>query len=85
MRRYGSAEGGAGKTSATEDGGAWVQHQPRGGGGAGGGDPQAADQAAPPQLWHGRGHRLQLLCRTVRRPAETAAAAAEATAAAAAR
>ena len=77
---YGPAEGGARQGTATKDAGDGVRDQPRGRGGAGRGDPQAADKAEAPQLWDGRGHRLQLLRRTVRRPE---AAAAEATAAAA--
>ena len=76
---YGPAQGGARQGTGTKDAGDGVRDQPRGRGGAGGGDPQAADQAEAPQLRDGRGHRLQLLRRTVRRPE----AAAEATAAAA--
>ena len=79
---HGPAQGGARQGTGTKDDGDRVRDQPRGRGGAGGGDPQAADKAEAPQLRDGRGHRLQLLRRTVRRP--EAAAAAEATAAAAA-
>ena len=78
---HGPAEGGARQGTGTKDAGDGLRDQPRGRGGAGCGDPQAADQAEAPQLRDGRGHRLQLLRRTVRRP--EAAAAAEATAAAA--
>ena len=78
---HGTAEGGARQGTGTKDDGDGVRDQPRGRGGAGCGDPQAADQAEAPQLRDGRGHRLQLLRRTVRRPEPKAAA--EATAAAA--